>query len=348
MCLAPFPAAWWTRPSIRSSFDMFMFQNVSDGSRVKTWIDHIDLESNIFVDEPRWIHCLPSLLFWASPGPVTSQPPNLPTPGRWLPHRGRCRPQECHPRRRAGGRAAGEHGRRRRRNGDVFAHGASGGVWQRWSTTGGGWDAESWRMVNLVKYCGEYCGEYLGMMSIQLSWNRVPAFWMVFDRKKWAGICRCTAGSPLLGWPIYSVPAMFRTLAGQSWLNPSTLLLHLSICYISMCEIARQNFGNFRFEIWESQPFSSPKSLKKNLLRSYGFGLFRILLSNLLGELFPRKPGYPGSEIRDLDDPVLITLRPSTTSGPLETWTCVFWNETEQQWSTEGAGPPGQPARDFP
>lgn len=49
--------------------------------------------------------------------------------------------------------------------------------------------------------------------------------------------------------------------------------------------------------------------------------------------------------IRDLEDPVLITLRPSTaTSGPLETWTCVFWNETEKQWSTEGVvrmeGPP--------
>ena len=44
----------------------------------------------------------------------------------------------------------------------------------------------------------------------------------------------------------------------------------------------------------------------------------------------------PGSEIRGLDDPVLITLQASAASGPLETWTCVFWNETEKQWSTEG------------
>ena len=152
---------------------------------------------------------------------------------------------------------------------------------------------------------------------------------MVFDRKKWAGICRCTAGSPLLGWP-GSLDSMRRLCC---CISPSVT----SPCVKSHGRTLETSALKF-----ESPNLFHPQNPKKI---PYCFGLFRILLSNVLGELFPRKPG---SEIRDLEDPVLITLRPSTaTSGPLETWTCVFWNETEKQWSTEGAGP-GPASQIFP
>ena len=42
-------------------------------------------------------------------------------------------------------------------------------------------------------------------------------------------------------------------------------------------------------------------------------------------------------QVEDLETPVLITLSASVETPVVgATWVCVFWNATEQRWSTEG------------